>query len=635
MNKDQQNQAPRGLLAMFGGSIPKKLESTITKTSTINGDGNKKTEISTGGGAMKRSSTRKERRSLAAKAQQPGRTVTVSTSPAEIKQQASSIMNDDDDVTMGGTGKKKQKKRFSPYNSRQRAQHVQIKQSNKPIEKIDILVAGFVPGSENNVVPYLQQKSKKEWLPLDVQFDQGQMLLSVDGPVIAHAITRLNGYIFGTQPLQIRLFNQTSDVFGNAAAKANTPKTTTTIDTLREFLRSRWNAEGNYLNLDDMASDPTLKKAQIRPPGANNASATVGPALMKLAGEMFENVVSISFAKNRFRNVQQISTLTQFLPSIQNLSLEDNVITSFSGLDAICGAGKLKHLREIILRGNPVRESEYKQRGDGRGYIRNAVKQFPSLVLLDGVPISLSDEERELIQKTRRVLPLASIPYFFDNQDSQKAAYDFLTRFLQLFDTDRAALVAIYDQAATFSVSTLLKLRSVKKARGRQKQRQMEDDDAKISWTDVNRNLAKKSKGSTKHLYSGPEMIGTVLQKLPTTIHDLSQPKDFVVDAFQQRLGQHGVLQVALYGEFKEGTSKSKGKEGIRKRFSIMSFLTRAIIYFCVADNPLPYSFDRTFLLLPALPGSPAAAVGSPYTVLSDMLYVRDYCSIASRMGSE
>ena len=119
-----------------------------------------------------------------------------------------------------------------------------------------------------------------------------------------------------------------------------------------------------------MASDLTLKKAQIRPPGANNASATVGPALMKLAGEMFENVISISFANNRFRNIQQVSTMTQFLPSIQNLSLENNVITSFSGLDAICGAGKLKHLRELVLRGNPLKESEIKQRGDNRGYVR-------------------------------------------------------------------------------------------------------------------------------------------------------------------------------------------------------------------------------------------------------------------------
>ncbi|KAI7857922.1 hypothetical protein BDC45DRAFT_499679 [Circinella umbellata] len=557
-----------------------------------------------GGGAMKTS--RKERRSLALRAQQPGRVVTVTSSPIETKKVQ---QMEDDDIAMGGTGKKQKKKRFSPYNSRQRAQHVQVKQSNKPIEKIDILVGGFAPGSEHNVIPYLQQKSKKQWIPLDVKVDQGQMLLSVDGPTIAHSIIRLNGYIYGTQPLQIRLFNESTSLsnFDKNELPSNlTPKKTSTMDTLRDFLRSRWNAEGHYLNLDDMASDTSLKKAQIRPPGANNASPTVGPALMKLAGEMFENVISISFANNRFRNVQQVSTMTQFLPSIRNLSLENNVITSFSGLDAICGSGKLKHLRELVLRGNPLKESEVKQRGDNRGYVRNAVKQFPSLELLDGELVSLSEEEKQMIQKTRRILPLGTQPFFFDNENSQKVAYEFLTRFLQLFDTDRTTLVSIYDSTATFSISTLLKLRNAKKkVRGRQKQRLMEDDDTKMSWTDLNRNLTKNSSKS-KHLYSGPEMIGTVLQKLPTTIHDLSQPKDFIVDAFQYPLGiNKTVLQVTIYGEFKE------------------------------ADNPLPYSFDRTFLLLPAPSGSPAATMGSPYSVLSDMLYIKDYCSITNRIGSD
>ncbi|KAI9264342.1 hypothetical protein BDA99DRAFT_509076 [Phascolomyces articulosus] len=582
MNKDQQNEAPRGLLAMFGGVAPKKPTESATTTignSSTGINARKKEESNTGrgGGAMKRSTTRKERRSLALRAQQPGRIVTVTASPAEAKQAQAM---EDDDISMGGTGKKQKRKRFSPYNSRQRAQHIQMKQTNKPVEKVDILIAGFAPGSEHNVVPYLQQKSKKQWVPLDVKVDQGQMLLSVDGPTVAHAITRLNGYIYGTQPLQIRLFNDSGFTAETSTPPANlTPKTTTTIDTLREFLRSRWHPDTNYLNLDDMASDPILKKAKIRPPGANNASATVGPALMKLAGEMFEHVISISFNNNRFRNVQQVSTMTQFLPSIQNLSLENNVITSFSGLDAICGTGKLKYLRELILRGNPVKDSEIKQRGDDRGYVRNAVKQFPMLAFLDGVPVSLTEEEQQMIQKTRRILPLATNLYFFDNENSQKVAFEFLTRFLHLFDTDRMTLVSIYDSNATFSISTLLKLRSTKKTRGRQKQRQMDDDNAKIGWTDLNRNLTKmksSSKNPTKHLYSGPEMIGTVLQKLPATIHDLSQSKDFIVDGFQQPLGPSStVLQVTIYGEFKE------------------------------ADNPLPYSFDRTFLLLPAVSGSP------------------------------
>lgn len=39
-----------------------------------------------------------------------------------------------------------------------------------------------------------------------------------------------------------------------------------------------------------MAADPILKRGSIRPPGASNSNAVVGPALMKLAGEMFQDV---------------------------------------------------------------------------------------------------------------------------------------------------------------------------------------------------------------------------------------------------------------------------------------------------------------------------------------------------------
>ena len=75
-------------------------------------------------------------------------------------------------------------------------------------------MGGFAPGSEHNVVPYLQQKSKKQWMPLDVKVDQGQMLLSVDGPTIAHAIIRLNGYIYGTQPVSIKILQRNGEKDG-------------------------------------------------------------------------------------------------------------------------------------------------------------------------------------------------------------------------------------------------------------------------------------------------------------------------------------------------------------------------------------------------------------------------------------
>lgn len=61
---------------------------------------------------------------------------------------------------------------------------------------------------------------------------------------------------------------------------------------MREFLLSRWDKQALFLDLSNMAADPILKRGSIRPPGASNSNAVVGPVMMKLAGEMFPNVSS-------------------------------------------------------------------------------------------------------------------------------------------------------------------------------------------------------------------------------------------------------------------------------------------------------------------------------------------------------
>lgn len=71
-----------------------------------------------------------------------------------------------------------------------------------------------------------------------------------------------------------------------------------------------------------------------------------------------------------------------------------------------------------------------------------------------------------------------------------------------------------------------------------------------------------------KGLLVGPDVIGSTICRLPSTIHDLQKMEDFVLDAHQSPAG----LFISLHGEFKEDQSSS------------------------------PYSYDRTFLLRPATP---------------------------------
>lgn len=82
----------------------------------------------------------------------------------------------------------------TPYGGRGRTKPTSpALQIQKPEERIDILVAGFEPGTEAGVVPYLVQKSKKKWEPVDVKLDQGQMLITVNDPLIARILVRLDG----------------------------------------------------------------------------------------------------------------------------------------------------------------------------------------------------------------------------------------------------------------------------------------------------------------------------------------------------------------------------------------------------------------------------------------------------------
>ncbi|KAI7903631.1 uncharacterized protein BX663DRAFT_507144 [Cokeromyces recurvatus] len=538
-------------------------------------------EATVGGGAWK-VAQRKTSRGLALKAKALGKNVTISENKHIIPD------FDDGDVTMGGTGGKK-KKRFSPYGNRNRSKAASsIKSANAIDQRVDVLITGFEVGTEAGIVPFLVHKSKKKWEPIDVKLNQGQMLITVNDPVIARILVRLDGYIYGTQQLRISLFNNPTLPM-TSVVENNTKQST--MDILRNFLKSRWNSELKFLNLDDMGSDPILKKSAIKPPGAPGSSAIVGPAMMKLAGEMFANVVTVSFARNHLKNVQPISTLAQYLPNVQNLSFQDNLIKEYDSLEALSGTGKLRHLRELLLTGNPLRESEIKQRGNDRAYMRNIVKRFPSLVMLDGVPVQLSESEIANVHKTGRVLPLDNKPSFFDNEISQTTAIDFITKYHQLFDSDRSTLSHIYDHDAIFSVTSDIKLRPQQKLKRKDKKKLMEDED-KLTWTTLSRNLIGKSKRQEgKGLLIGPEAIGTALCRLPSTIHDLSKTEDFIVDAHQTPVG----LLVSLHGEFKED------------------------------ENSSPLSYSRTFLLRPATTDSPAMAAGWPYIIMSDMLCVRDY----------
>ena len=112
-------------------------------------------------------------------------------------------------------------------------------------------------------------------------------------------------------------------------------------------------------------------------------------------------VETVSLAHNNFSGIL-LQTLPRYLPKIRNLSLQGNGLKTWRDIDYMSGkAGKLSHLREIVLIDNPIREFELKN-GRAENYRRFVIcwsymltpvdisnvwsemtKRFPALEVLD------------------------------------------------------------------------------------------------------------------------------------------------------------------------------------------------------------------------------------------------------------
>ena len=72
-------------------------------------------------------------------------------------------------------------------------------------------------------------------------------------------------------------------------------------------------------------------------------------------------IETVSLAHNGLTSGRIMSTLPHYLPTLKNLSLEGNKLSGWKEVDFISGRrGRLEKLRELILKGNPIRELEFK-----------------------------------------------------------------------------------------------------------------------------------------------------------------------------------------------------------------------------------------------------------------------------------
>lgn len=385
------------------------------------------------------------------------------------------------------------------------------------------------------------------------------------------------------------------------------------IELWREFVKQRWNAEARFLNLERMAEDDFIIKNQLTPPGGSGSGKELA-VIFKLAKELKPEVQTISLAHNGIQTGALLSTLSHYLPRLANLSLEGNHLKMWRDLDHIAGKkGKLEHLRELILKGNPIRELEY-QNNRAEKYKSEVARRFPSLEMLDQEAIvKISFDVPQASTSTVHVkrpaattFPNEMMPSFVTGVDGTLIS-NFLMRFFPLYDNQRSALIDAYDPNATFSFSANTSIPTRARIEGFHHSKEMPNQ-RKLEWAPWlnggkggSRNLSRMAGGGeklVKTLHVGGEEAVKAMVELPSTKHDVSSaPEKFCVDAWPISHAGATALFMTLHGQFTELPS-----EGIR-------------------------SFDRSFILAPAADGSRAKLAGWDVVILSDMLVVRAYSS--------
>ncbi|KAJ3406968.1 Protein kinase, partial [Chytridiales sp. JEL 0842] len=477
-------------------------------------------------------------------------------------------------------------------------------------------------GDPGIVLDFLRNKIEGTLDVVSTRVVAEDLLVKVRSVGEATNLQRLSGVRFSGAKLSIRIMGRlpasTSDSnIPQTQSNTSNVKHPSSIETLTAILRSRYNPSIKFLNLSALESDPTmLSHPSLSGFGSDyNDTLKIGPVICKLIGELFPDVQTISFESNRLSTLKCFASLPKWAPLLQNLSFRDNLIGSFAAVEGLKLGGETPNLRELFFVGNPIWEREKNKPGGEAEYRRKIKDMFPSLQVLDQM-----DFEEEIsfglptdtLSTAGNAFPETEKGAFMDTPVSADMVQDFIRRFFPLFDKNRGALMDLYADNATFSVSVnTMPRRGGGSGSGPDrggKRREYFD-----KWMSYNRNhvTTKDLSKRLSLLASTPSAIIQVFGKLPVTEHPTNASPEkqmFISDAFQLPLEslQGGVaLVVTIHGEFHEvEIHKSR-------------------------------SFSRTLILLPAPPNSRAAMNGWAYTILNDVLTVRSWSPERVWVGKE
>lgn len=340
----------------------------------------------------------------------------------------------------------------------------------------------------------------------------------VSNRIQAEHIVKCDGMLFSGSRLRIEIMSE------------RVPSTSNTIEFLRNVILKRYDIQKKMLNLEDLDQDQDLLQRGMMS-NVSTRSRTF-PALIKIASEEPHMVVeSINLANNRLRDINMISTLPKYFPNLKNLCLANNQIARTTVFEI--WENKFLSLRELLMLNNSV--TKY------HGYKKDMLRIFPKLVILDNIVVR--DQNR---LNSIYTFPIKIQQFFFENSQLSVTAGEFITNFLNCWDTDRNQLLPLYITNSQFSMAVdgPIPSSSVK----------ISDQTPSFGYYIRNsRNITKISNNMKWHsrLAKGPNEILTLFKKFPNTKHHLQdRPDEYKMEVV--KLPQIDGILITLHGYFEE-----------------------------------------------------------------------------------
>ncbi|EMG48675.1 mRNA export factor MEX67, partial [Candida maltosa Xu316] len=463
--------------------------------------------------------------------------------------------------------------------------------------KYPVEIMGWNGASSTECINFISRKCKVIVSNYSVDPNTGILKGYVQNENQANNLLNWSGVKFAGQSLRFsKGVSNLSNQMGSSSSG-----TSSTIETITMFLKTRYQPELKMLNLSNVKQDPNLANQGFF--SSISVTSKFFPALMKVADDLKLDVVTIDLSNNELQDLQALTSMAQTFPKLENLSLQNNNFSKIKVFET--WRHKLNFLRELILFNNPLVQTN--NPSEIQTIKIELMKSFPRLVVLNG----------EVLRNEQALNANLSFPFevqksmFFQDDDTRNLATNFIANYLKLWDSNRADLMILYQNESQFSMQV-------------DSAHPYLIDSSYSGTTDFgyylgnSRNLTRVSsvKARMGKLAIGQEQIYKSFQQLPKTRHELmNKPELFSMEAY--KFPTLNGIMITIHGSFEE-TAQPEVDGSLSSTPSGPRGNSR--YHTAPKHKRIPLSkkcFDRTFLVIPGPNGS--------MIVASDSLLIRPF----------